>query len=145
MPNLSMTESVRKPESTNEVPSIIAALVQALDGKKAEGLRVLKVAEQSSITDYLIMGTGMAGPHLRALRVELEKVLDAAGAPIAGVDFGEESGWIVFDAYQVMVHLFLPEQREIYQLEKLWGDAQELDVESMLVGDSSQQGAPIND
>lgn len=137
-----MTDS-SAPAVPAETPPLIAALVQALDGKKAMDLRVLRVAEQSSITDYLILGTGQAGPHLRALRVELERVLDAAGAPIAGVDFGEDSGWIVFDAYQVMVHLFLPEQRQTYQLEKLWGDAVELSVEAMLVADP-KQGLPIN-
>ncbi len=139
-----MSETESKSPSADQIPPIIAELVQALDDKKTADLCVLKVDEQSSITDYLILGTGMAGPHLRALRVELEKVLDAAGAPIAGVDFGEDSGWIVFDAYQVMIHLFMPEQREIYQLEKLWGDAIELDVESMLVS-KPEQGAPIND
>jgi ribosome-associated protein len=69
--------------------------------------------------------------------------LDAANAPIAGVDFGEDSGWIVFDAYQVMIHLFLPEQRGIYQLEKLWGDAVELDVSSM-IQERADIGAPID-
>jgi ribosome-associated protein len=131
------------PEKILPTPPIVAALVQALDDKKARDLRVLQVAEQSSITDYLILGTGEAGPHLRALRVELERVLDEAGAPIAGVDFGPESGWIVFDAYQVMIHLFLQEQREIYQLEKLWGDAVELDPASMIVP-KENQGAPVN-
>lgn len=139
-----MPETDSTSPSADLIPPIIADLVQALDDKKTADLRVLKVAEQSSITDYLILGTGMAGPHLRALRVELEKVLDAAGAPIAGVDFGEDSGWIVFDAYQVMIHLFMPEQRELYQLEKLWGDAVELEVAGMLKRDP-KQGAPIND
>lgn len=139
-----MSESESESLTVADIPPIIAELVQALDDKKASELRVLKVAEQSSITDYLILGNGMAGPHLRALRVELEKVLDAAGAPIAGVDFGEDSGWIVFDAYQVMIHLFMPEQRELYQLEKLWGDAVEVEVAGMLKRDP-KQGAPIND
>ena len=143
-----MTESAdaSAPETNatpTEVPSIIAELVQGLSDKKTEDIKVLAVGEQSSITDFLILGTGMAGPHLRALRVELEKVLDAANAPIAGVDFGEDSGWIVFDAYQVMIHLFLPEQRGIYQLEKLWGDAVELDVSSM-IEERTDIGAPID-
>jgi len=138
-----MTEN-QTDESMTDTPPLIADLVQALDDKKALDLRVLKVTEQSSITDFLILGTGQAGPHLRALRVELERVLDGAGASIAGVDFGQDSGWVVFDAYQVMVHLFLPEQREIYQLEKLWGDAEELAVETMLQP-HLEQGAPIND
>ncbi|MDB4384936.1 ribosome silencing factor [Opitutaceae bacterium] len=143
-----MTESSDTPapetnDTAIEVPPVIAELVQGLSDKKTEDIKVLAVGEQSTITDFLILGTGMAGPHLRALRVELEKILDAANAPIAGVDFGEESGWIVFDAYQVMIHLFLPEQRGIYQLEKLWGDAVELDVSSM-IEERADIGAPID-
>ncbi|MDA9846134.1 ribosome silencing factor [bacterium] len=143
-----MTESSDAPapetnDTAIEVPPVIAELVQGLSDKKTEDIKVLAVGEQSTITDFLILGTGMAGPHLRALRVELEKVLDAANAPIAGVDFGEDSGWIVFDAYQVMIHLFLPEQRGIYQLEKLWGDAVELDVSSM-IQERADIGAPID-
>lgn len=143
-----MTESSDAPapetnDTAIEVPPVIAELVQGLSDKKTEDIKVLAVGEQSTITDFLILGTGMAGPHLRALRVELEKILDAANAPIAGVDFGEDSGWIVFDAYQVMIHLFLPEQRGIYQLEKLWGDAVELDVSSM-IEERADIGAPID-
>ena len=125
------------------VPPLIAALVQGLDDRKTEDIRVLAMGGQSSITDFMILGTGLAGPHLRALRVTLEQILDAHNAPIAGVDFGEDSGWIVFDAYQVMIHMFLPEQRGIYQLEKLWGDAVELDVSKMIVK-RENLGAPIN-
>ena len=143
-----MTESsaAAAPETNDtpiEVPPVIAELVQALDDKKTEDIKVLAVGEQSSITDFLILGTGMAGPHLRALRVEMEKILDTAHAPIAGVDFGEDSGWIVFDAYQVMIHLFLPEQRDIYQLEKLWGAAAELDVSAM-IKPRENLGAPVD-
>src|SRR5690606_8393389 len=107
-------------------------VVRALDDKKATALRVLQVREQSSITDYLVLATGNAHPHLRALRVELEKVLDAAKAKIGGMELGNESGWLVVDAYQIMVHLFLPEQREHYRLEQLWQDAVELSVPELL-------------
>ncbi len=112
--------------------ALLTDLVKALDAKKAENLRVLAVGEHSSITDFLILATGMANPHLRALRIEAERVLDAAGAPIAGVESGDGSGWIVFDAYQIMIHLFMPEQRENYQLEQLWRDAEEISVEELL-------------
>ncbi len=112
--------------------ALVKALVVALDAKKAGELRVLSVGEHSNITDYIIVASGQASPHLRALRVELERVLDAAGAPIAGVESSEGSGWVVFDAYQIMVHLFMPEQRDVYKLEQLWRDAEELDVAAML-------------
>ncbi|WP_324726149.1 ribosome silencing factor [Actomonas aquatica] len=111
---------------------LLADLVKALDAKKAEDLRVLAVGEHSSITDYLILASGQANPHLRALRIEAERVLDGAGAPIAGVESGDGSGWIVFDAYQIIIHLFMPEQRENYQLEQLWRDAEEISVEDLL-------------
>ena len=118
--------------SVSDPLALVAKVVKALDDKKAGDLRVLAVGEHSTITDYLILASGMANPHLRALRVELERVLDEAGAPIAGVESGMESGWVVFDAYQIMVHLFMPEQRENYQLEQLWRDAEEIDVATLL-------------
>ena len=61
---------------------LIKLLVQALDGKKAEDLRVLDVGALSSITDYLVLATGTSDPHLRALRIELERVLDEQQARI---------------------------------------------------------------
>lgn len=112
--------------------ALLSEVVRALDEKKATELRVLRVSAQSSITDYLVLATGNAHPHLRALRVELEKVLDRAHAKIAGMELGDESGWLVVDAYQIMVHLFLPEQREHYRLEQLWQDAEEIEVARLL-------------
>ena len=113
--------------------SLLCDVVRALDAKKSADLRVLKVSEQSSITDYLVLATGTSEPHLRALRVELEKVLDARHARIAGMDTGEQgSGWIVVDAYQIMIHLFTAEKRSAYGLENLWKDAVDLPVDELL-------------
>jgi len=97
-----------------------------LDEKKAGELAVLDVSEQSSITDYLILATATSEPHLRALRVEIEKALDAAAVKIVGIEARQESGWLVVDAFDVMIHLFLAEKRELYGLERLWRDAVEV-------------------
>ncbi len=107
-------------------------IVRVLDEKKAEDLKVLEVSALSSITDYLVMATGTSQPHLRALRVELEKVLDAAKAPVLGVESEEGSGWTVFDAFEVMVHIFTAENRERYGLERLWKDGDEIPVTELL-------------
>jgi ribosome-associated protein len=107
-------------------------VVRALDAKKVDGLQVLDVAELSSITDYLVLGTATSQPHLRALRVELEKVIDAEHARIVGIDTGQESGWTVVDAFDVMVHLFTPENREKYRLELLWKDARPVALGELL-------------
>jgi ribosome-associated protein len=111
---------------------LIKQIVQALDGKKAEDLRVLDVSELSSITDYLVLATGTSEPHLRALRIELERVLDDNKARILSVDTTKGSGWTVVDAFEVMVHLFTPENRDKYRMELLWRDASELSLAKLL-------------
>jgi ribosome-associated protein len=120
-----------KPETP---PALLRQIVRALDGKQAGDLRVLNVGAQSSITDWLVLATGNSEPHLRALRIETERVLDEARAVIAGLDGANlgGSGWIVVDAYQIMVHLFTPEKRTAYALERLWRDAREIKVPALL-------------
>ena len=119
--------------SSDSVLPLLKQIVIALEDKKAGDLRVLHVAAKSTITDYLVLATGTSEPHLRALRIELEKVLDAAKAPIAGMDEGTYgSGWTVVDAYQIMMHVFTPEQRQNYALEKLWKDANEVNLVKLL-------------
>lgn len=123
---------------SNTLPSdstftLLKQLVRALDEKKVGDLRVLKVGAKSTITDYIVLATGNSEPHLRALRIEVERVLDEAKQPIAGMEVGTYgSGWTVVDAYQIMTHLFTPEQRANYALEKLWKDAEVLAVADLI-------------
>jgi ribosome-associated protein len=129
------------PSDSSSELNLVRDIVRALDDKKAIDLRIFRVSEQSSITDYLVLATGTSEPHLRALRVELEKVLDARHARIAGMDTGEPgSGWTVVDAYQVMIHLFTQEKRDEYRLENLWKDADELSVAQVLNPDAAIGG-----
>ena len=125
---------VKPPVVVAEKPAnrLLQLLVQALDEKKAENLRVFNVSKLSSITDYLVLATVAAEPHLRALRVELEKVIDAERAKVMGIDTTAGSGWTVVDAFDVMVHLFTKENREKYRLELLWKDAHEVNVGKLL-------------
>jgi ribosome-associated protein len=111
---------------------LVKICCRALDEKKAEDLRVFDVSAQSSITDFLILATASAEPHLRAMRVELEKALDGAKTRIVGIETAQESGWTVVDAFDVMVHLFRADQRAHYGLENLWKDATEVSVSRML-------------
>ena len=123
-----------KPAAVSEKPTnrLLQLLVQALDEKKAENLRVFNVSKLSSVTDYLVLATVVAEPHLRSLRVELEKVIDAERAKIMGIETSTGSGWTVVDAFDVMVHLFTKENRDKYRLEQLWKDAHEVDIRKLL-------------
>jgi ribosome-associated protein len=115
-------------------PSIqlLKLIVTALADKKAEDLRVLDVSKASSITDYLVLATGNSEPHLRALRIEIERVLDDEKARILGVDTSKGSGWTVVDAFEVMIHVFTPENRGKYRMEQLWKDASDLPISKLL-------------
>ncbi len=117
------------------VLEVVKACCRILDDKKAADLTVLDVAAQSSITDYLVLATATSAPHLRALRVEVEKILDAAQVQIVGMETAQESGWMVIDAFDIMIHLFLTETRERYGLERLWRDATEISVPKLLRGE----------
>lgn len=125
-------KTVRPARKVDPTLKVLKAAVQALDAKKAEALQVLDVGRQSSITDYLVLGTATSEPHLRALRVELEKVLDSHRARILGMDAAKGSGWTVIDAFEIMVHLFTPENRDKYRMDLLWRDATEVPVEKLL-------------
>ena len=111
---------------------LVKLCCRALDDKKAGDLRVLDVSAQSSITDFLILATATSEPHLRSMRVELEKTIDATKTKIVGIETAQDSGWTVVDAFDVMVHLFLPDRRTHYGLENLWKDAADVSVSKLL-------------
>ena len=124
-------------------PELLRLCCRALWEKKAENLRVLDVGDESSITDYLVLATGTSEPHLRALRGELELALKSSQTRLVGVDSSEQSGWTVVDAFDVMVHLFTPEQREHYGLENLWKDAKDVPVAQFLPAPPPEEVKPL--
>jgi len=116
----------------SKVPAHVLAVVKALDDKKAESIRVLELGQLSSVADYMIIATGNSDPHLRALRIEVERALDDAGSPARGTESQKESGWTVVDGFDVVVHVFRPDVRESYSMESLWRDGLDLSVKDLL-------------
>jgi len=121
-----------------ETLKTLVLAVEALESKKVEDLSILYVGKVSSITDFFIIGTGNSEPHLRALVNEMNRSLKDGGISVIGRDPGIGSGWSAVDAFDVMVHLFLPEQREFYQLDRLWKDAERVNTE-VILGAIAQQ------
>ncbi|EDY81985.1 iojap family protein [Verrucomicrobiia bacterium DG1235] len=111
---------------------LLAICCKTLDDAKAENIVALDVRGVSSITNYLVLASALAEPHLRALRRDLDKALKDHKVKILGVDEGDFSGWAVVDAFDVMIHLFSPETRDTYKLEALWKDGVSVDVEKLL-------------
>lgn len=111
---------------------LVTICCRVLDDKKAGDISILDVSAQSSITDYLVLATATSQPHLRALRIDLEKALHAGKVHLVGIETAQDSGWLVIDAFDVMIHLFLAETRERYGLERLWRDATEVPLAKVL-------------
>lgn len=94
------------------------------DNKKAEDLLVLEVKDISSITDYFVLASGSSEPHLRAISEEITRALkDDHGISPRAVDGNLQTGWLVMDFFDVIVHIMRKDVRERYDLESLWGDA----------------------
>ena len=89
------------------------SIITALEDAKGENVKLYDVRGKSGLTDYFVVATGSAAPHLKALVKALpKKAYRVSGDP--------ESGWIVADYIDVVVHVFSPEARAYYALEKLW-------------------------
>jgi len=92
----------------------------ALDDGKAVDIRVLDVADQTVITDFMIVATGRSARQVKAL---VERVREAAreiGLSVLGVEGEQGAEWVLVDLGDVVVHIMQPDCRDFYQLEKLW-------------------------
>ena len=114
-----MTEPTQETRQTTREQVQIA--LRAIEDKKGAAIRVLDVRGKSSITDYLILASGSSNPHLKAMKTSLDEALKAAGVELLGATREVDSGWLVVDAFDFMVHLQTEELRATYQLDQLWG------------------------
>ncbi len=98
----------------------VQKIVQALEDRKGTDVKVYDVRGKSQLADFFVVATGAAAPHLKALIAESQAVMKDAGVMSYRTSGDPESGWIVVDYIDVVVHVFSPEARQYYALEKLW-------------------------
>ena len=101
----------------------------ALD-RKASDLVALDVSELTSYADTFIIATATSDRHARAIADGIREAESASGAKPLGVEGYDEARWVLIDLGDVIVHVFLAEVREEYDLERLWNDAQPIAVSS---------------
>ncbi len=104
------------------------AAASCLHNKKAEELTVLKIDEISSLTDYFVFATGTSNTHVNALADELEVKLKALGITPHHLEGYRANAWVLMDYGNVVVHIFTPQAREFYDLDRLWQDGQPVDM-----------------
>ena len=124
-----MSETSTQSDTDKQIFDAIRLCCNALSNKKAEDLKVLDVREVSTVTDYFIIATGTSAPHLKALRADVERTLKDNHIKTLGSDYTNESGWLVLDCFNFMIHVFKEETRQAYGLERLWRDAKEVNWE----------------
>ncbi len=112
--------------------SLARSIVRILDEKLAGDIRLLHVTEKTIIADYFVICTGSSTTQIRSLAGEVEYLIGEAGMKPGHIEGLPEANWICMDYHSVIVHIFNEENRSTYRLEKLWEDAEEVDIKGSL-------------
>lgn len=100
--------------------SVKALILRALDADKALDIECIDLRGQSAIADYMVIASGTSTRHISALAEKLAERLKALGVSDVRAEGLQTSDWVILDAGDVIVHLFRPEVRTYYNLEKMW-------------------------
>lgn len=111
--------------TSTEKMQIIAKL---LDEKKANNIKVLKVADLTLLADYFIICSANSTTQVKSLSDNLQEMMEEKGEDLVQKEGKQGLNWILLDYSDVIVHIFYQETREFYGLEKLWADAEEIDI-----------------
>jgi len=102
-------------------PDAVLALIEAtLDDDQAEDVTVIDLSGKASFADYMVIASGSSGRKLDAMAAHIQTKLKKAGLRRVATEGQSRTGWILLDAGDVIVHLFRPDSRSYYDLEKLW-------------------------
>jgi ribosome-associated protein len=108
------------------LPKQITLAVSAAEDKKASELVVLDLRKAAGFTDYFVICSGANSRQIRAIADAVIESLAADGEKPAHVEGYERSEWILLDYFDFIVHVFAPETRAFYGLERLWGNAEQV-------------------
>lgn len=101
---------------------------KALDGKKGEKIKVIRITDVSVLADYMVIATGGNSTHVKALADEVEDKLSEAGVSVSHIEGYRSNSWILLDYVDVIVHVFSDEARQYYDLERLWQDGEIIEL-----------------
>ena len=107
-------------------------VTKALDEKKGIDITLLKIDKVSSLADYFIICTGTSNTHVKTLCDYAEYTFEQLGEPMLGREGHRGNSWELLDFGSVVVHVFTDEAREFYSLERLWADAEQIDLSEIV-------------
>lgn len=113
--------AVQLAEQQDRLDRMQAVIVESLEADKAEEVVTLDLAGRAAFTDRMVIATGLADRQISAMALHLEDKLAEIGIKRVQVEGSGGSDWVLIDAGDIVIHLFKPEARALYALEKMWG------------------------
>jgi len=108
-------------------------VTKALDAKKGMDIKLLRIDEVSSLADYFLICTGTSNTHVKTLCDYAEYTMEQLGEKLLGREGHRGNSWELLDYGSVVVHVFTEEAREFYSLERLWADAENVDISQIVI------------
>jgi len=110
-----------KPMEASRLDQLQQMIVASLADDKAEAVVTLDLAGRATFTDRMVIATGLADRQIAAMATHLEEKLREAGLKRVQIEGASGSDWVLIDAGDIVVHLFKPDARSLYGLERMWG------------------------
>lgn len=108
-------------EQTARLDQMQAVIIESLEADKAEAVVALDLAGRAAFTDRMVIATGLADRQISAMAMHLEEKLEEIGVKRIQIEGSTGSDWVLIDAGDIVIHLFKPDSRELYGLERMWG------------------------
>lgn len=105
---------------------------QALDDKLAEDIKVIDIREVSVVSDYFIIADGTNKNQVQAMVDNVQEELEKAGYPMKQMEGYRAGSWVLLDFNDIIIHIFDKENRFFYDLERIWKDGKEVNVEELI-------------
>lgn len=110
------------------IEKVMDAVVAAAEEKKAHDIVALDIRGVSLVADYFVICSGNSDTQVLAIATEIRKLVDKLGVQIRGIEGEKTARWVLIDLGDVVVHIFHREDREYYNIEKIWSDAKVVDL-----------------
>jgi len=126
---MAKTQTRRTPSGRKRLTGEVSKAVRAALEKKAADVVVLDLRKTPAFTDFFVLCSGQNPRQVKAIADAVEEAMRAAKIKPAHVEGYDRAEWILMDYFSFIVHVFVPQTREFYSLERLWGDAERISID----------------
>jgi ribosome-associated protein len=120
--------TARRTGGRKQLPADVGRAVSAVLDKKASQVVVLDLRHTPAFTDFFVLCSGQNSRQVKAIADSVEETLRATGVRAAHIEGYDRADWVLMDFFTFIVHVFAPHTRDFYSLERLWGDAERIEI-----------------